>query len=317
MGIVIYRRANISLALKQNGFTTGVNLYIWYGYISDTTKQDDFIVDASLIKEHMKIDLQEFDHLCIEIKTKYDIVDSMIEIGQMIFAKARSRLQLHEVIVENIYGDEVVIRNSCITIHKKFLYGLNSEGVVFFCNDNKRLRLYGLPFQRYTFTSNKNVTEKHLNEIMLNVGNNMQCFISRIDEASMVISTFYKQESVPQYITFCIIEHIAHQLPNVSASIKCNRLHGHTYRCYVTVNNTYKTPLTSELVFSIGETVRTYLRKAFELKNLSVTSVENVARYLSENLCNEYNIAFIELSETPNIKVRLSIEKGIGGEIYD
>ena len=88
---LIYRRDNISIALKQNEVTTGCNLYIWYGYIDNASKQRDFIVDASVIKEDMKKDLQEYDHICFNVHESNDIVDSMIEIGQMIFKKAMSR----------------------------------------------------------------------------------------------------------------------------------------------------------------------------------------------------------------------------------
>lgn len=314
MKLIIYRRDNISLALRHNGITTGVNLYIWYGYASSESKRDDLIVDAALIKEDMRVDLRDFDHVCIDINRAYDIVDSMIEIGQKIFTQAMARTSLYEIILEDIYGDEVVIRDGYATVHKRFLYNSRDEGTVFSCNDSKRQRLFGIPFREFTFTSNENITEESLNHIMMNANNNMQYQISSTDEASAIISTFNGQESIPQYITFCITEHIAHQLPDLSVLGKCSRLHGHTYRCYVAVNNAHKLPVTSELVSTIGESVRTHIRKAFEDGNLSVTSTENIIRYLSEKLCDDYDVAFIELSETPNIKARLFIGNGICGE---
>lgn len=312
---LIYRRYNISIALKQNEVILGCNLYIWYGYIDNEPKQRDFIVDASVIKEDMKNDLQEYDHICFDVHENNDIVDSMIEIGQMIFKKAMSHPLMDEIIVENIYGDKVIIQNNRVIIHKRYLHNLLGNYAVFSCNDKQRHSLYGLPFQNFILTCKENITEKELQQLMANENNSMRYYVTYKDEASSVTLTYYRKESVPEYITFCCIEQMAHQLPNLSISGKCGRLHGHTYRCYAAIRNGNKMPVTSEYIFSIGEKVRTYLKTAFDLRELSVTTTENVISYVAEKLCNEHELAFIELSETPNIKVRIYLEEATCGEI--
>lgn len=312
---LIYRRDNISIALKQNEVTLGCNLYIWYGYIDNDPKQQDFIVDASVIKEDMKNDLQEYDHICFGVHESNDIVDSMIEIGQMIFKKAMSHPLMDELIVEDIYGDKVIIENDRLTIHKRYLHNLLGGYAFFSCNDKQKQSLYGLPFQNFILTCKENISEKELQRLIVNENNSMWYYVTYRDEASSASLTFYRKESIPEYITYCCIEQMAHQLPNLSISGKCGRLHGHTYRCYAAIRNGNKMPVTSEYVSSIGEKVRTYLRTAFDLTELSVTTTENVISYIAEKLCNEHGLAFIELSETPNIKVRIYLEEETCGEI--
>ena len=51
------------------------------------------------------------------------------------------------------------------------------------------------------------------------------------------------------------------------------------------------------------------------MTEFSVTTTENVISYVAEKLCNEHELAFIELSETPNIKVRIYLEEETRGEI--
>lgn len=312
---LIYRKDNISIALKQNEVILGCNLYIWYGYIDNEPRQRDFIVDASVIKEDMKNDLSEYDHICFDVHESNDIVDSMIEIGQMIFKSARSHPLMAEIILEDIYGDEVIIQNNQLIIHKRYLHNLLDDYAIFSCNDKQRHSLYGLPFQTFILTCKENITEKELQQLMINKNNSMWFYVTSKDEASSTTLTYYRKESVPEYITFCCIEQMSHQLPNLSISGKCGRLHGHTYRCYATIRNCKKKPVTSEYIFSIGNKVRTYLRTAFDLKELFVTTTENVISYVAEKLCNEYELAFIELSETSNIKVRIYLEEAIRGEI--
>lgn len=308
---LIYRRDNISIALKQNELTNGCNLYIWYGYIDNEPKQHDFIADASVIKKDMKVDLQEYDHLCIDIHDINDIVDSMIQIGQMIFKKAMSHPLMDEIIVEDIYGDEVIIRSNQLIIHKKYLRNYIGDYAIFSCNDRQRHSLYGMPIQNFTFTCKENITEKQLQQLMNNVNNNMQYYVTRRDEASAATLSYYKKERIPQYVTFCCIEQTAHQL---TISGKCGRLHGHTYRCYATIKNGNRISITSEYVCSIGKKIRTYLRSAFDVGKLPATTTENVISYVAGKLCSEHELAFIELSETPNIKARIYVEETMYGE---
>lgn len=312
---LICRRDNISIAFKQNEFISGCNLYIWYGYIGNEPKQQELIVDASVIKEDMKVDLQDFDHLCIDVHDSSDIVDNMIEIGQMILKKAMSHSLIDEIIVEDIYGDEVVVRSNQLTIHKKYLHNLIGNHAVFSCNNRQRHCLYGVPFQNFTFTCKENITERELQQLLSNSNNRMQYYVTCRDEASSVNLTYYRKEGIPEYITFCCIEHMAHQLPNLLSSGKCGGLHGHTYRCYVTIKNSSRMSIASEYIYTTDEKIRTYLRAAFDLRELLVTTTENIISYLAEKLCNEYELAFIELSETPNIKARLYLEGSICGEI--
>lgn len=312
---LIYRRDNISIALKQNGFISGCNFYIWYGYSDKEAKQSDFIIDASVIKEDMKVDLQEFDHLYINVHDSNDIVDNMIQIGQMIFKKAMSHPLMDEIIVEDIYGDKVVIRDNQLIVHKIYLCNFIGDHVFFSCNNGKRHSLYGLPFQRFTFTCKENITEKQLQQIIDNINDSMHYYITCRDEVSDTALTYYKKESTPKYITVCCIEQMAHQLSNLAISEKCGKLHGHTYRCFAAIKNDNRMSLTSEYIFAISEKVKTYLRAAFELRELSVTTTENVISYVAGKLCNEYELAFIELSETPNIKARIYVEETMCGEI--
>lgn len=305
---LIYRRENISVALKQNGVTLGCNLYIWYGYIDNEPRQHDFIVDASVIKEDMKNDLQEYDHICFDVHESNDIVDCMIEIGQTIFKKAIFHPLMDEIIVEDIYGDKVIIQNDRMIIHKRYLHNLLSDYAVFSCNNEQIHSLYGLPFQTFILTCKENITEKELQELMINENNNICFYVTYKDEASSTNLTYHRKESIPEYITFCCIEQMAHQLPNLLISEKCGRLHGHTYRCYATIKNSNKKPVTSKYISSIGEKIRTYLRTAFDLKDFSITTTENVISYVAEKLCNEYELSFIELSETPNIKARIYLK---------
>lgn len=308
---LIYRRDNISIALKQNEFTNGCNLYIWYGYIDIGPKQHDFIVDASVIKEDMRVDLQEYDHLCIEIHDSNDIVDSMIQIGQMIYKKAMSHPLMDEIIVEDIYGDTVIIRSEQLIIHKKYLCNFTGDYVILACNDRQRSSLYGTPIQNFTFTCKENITEKQLKQLMNNINSNMQYYVTCRDEASATTLSYYKKERIPQYITFCCIEQAAHQL---AIPGKCGRLHGHTYCCYATIKNDNRIPVSSEYIFSVAKKVRTYLRAAFDVGKLSVPTTENVINYVAGKLCSEHDLAFIELSETPNIKARIYVEETIYGE---
>lgn len=312
---LIYRRDNISIALKQNEFTSGCNLYIWYGYIDNNSVKHDFIVDTSVIKEDMKADLREYDHLCIDVNDAYDIVDNMIEIGKMIFQKAMSHPLMNEIIVEDIYGDEVVIRNKQLIIHKKYLRNLIGDCAIFSCNDRQRYSLFGLKSQEFTCTCKENITEKQLQQLVRNEKNSMHYYVTCRDEAASVALTYYGKESMPEYITFCCIEHMAHQLPCISVSDKCGRLHGHTYRCYVAIKNCSRMTITSEYVYFMGKKIRSTLRTAFDLRKLSITTTENVISYVAEELCNEHELAFIELSETPNIKARIYVEETLCGEI--
>ena len=302
---MIYRRYNISLALKQNGFITGVNLWIWYGYADNKSKKYDFIAHTSVIKEDMKTDLKEYDHLCVEIHDSNDIVDSMIEIGKMVFKKASSHPLLYEIIVEDIYGDEVVVRNNQLVVNKKYLYNRSSNQVVFFCRDRQRRSLYGLPFESYIFTGKANITEKQLQKFMNHANNDMQYYVSNEDYVSSTVLTHNQKGGTPEYITVCCIDHIAHQLPKISISGKCAQLHGHTYRCYATIENSDKVSVTSEYICSIGEKVRNYLRCAFGFGGLKATTAENIIWYIADKLRYEHEVTFLELSETPNIKARI------------
>lgn len=312
---LIYRRDNISIALKQNELTFGCNLNIWYGYIDNSSKKNNFIVDASVIKEDMRNDLQEYDHICFDVNKNNDIVDSMIDIGQMIFKKAMSHQLMSEIILEDIYGDKVIIQKDRLIIHKAYLHNLLSNYAVFSCYGKPRHVLYGLPFHSFILTCHENITEKELQQLLMANVNNMQYYITYKDEASSVALTYYRKERAPEYITICCIEHLAHQLPDLSLSEKCGRLHGHAYCCYATIRNANKVSNTSEYVLSIGEKVRTYLRAAFNFGELSATTTENVISYVAEKLCNEYELTFIELSETPNIKARIYLEEATNGEI--
>ena len=312
---LIYRRDNISIALKQNEFTSGCNLYIWYGYIEKASKQQDFIIDTSMIKKDLKVDLQEFDHACIDVHDSNDIVDSMIEVGHMIFKKAMVHPLIDELIVEDLFGDKVVIRSNQVIIYKKYLYNLLSNYAIFSCNDSLKHNLYGLSVQNSIFTCKENITEKQLQQLISNDNNKMQYYITYIDEASSTALTYFRKESIPEYITFCCIEHIAHQLPNLSISEKCGRLHGHTYRCYATIKNGSRMPITAEYVSCVEKKIRTYLRTAFEFREISTTTTENIISYVADKICNEYELTFIELSETPNIKARIYIEESMRGEV--
>ena len=308
---LIYRRDNISIALKHKEFFTGCNLYIWYGYIGNKLRQGDFIVDASVIKEDMKVDLQEYDHSCIEIHDSNDIVDSMIQIGQMIFKKAMYHPLMDEIIVEDIYGDEVIIRSNQLIIHKKYLRNFLGDYVIFSCNDRQVHGLYGMLVQNFTFTCRENITEKQLQQLINSVDNNMQYYITCRDEASSTTLSYYKKESRPQYITLCCIEQATHQLSILG---KCGKLHGHTYCCLVTIKNSNRIPITSEYILSIDKKVRTYLRTAFDVGDFFGSTTENVINYVAEKLSTEHELAFIELSETPNIKARIYVEETMYGE---
>lgn len=44
------------------------------------------------------------------------------------------------------------------------------------------------------------------------------------------------------------------------------------------------------------------------------STTENVINYVAEKLSTEHELAFIELSETPNIKARIYVEETMYGE---
>lgn len=312
---IIYRRENISIAFKQNGFVSGCNLYIWYGYIDEQSKQCGLIIDTSIIKADMQDDLKDYDHFCIEVHNGNDIIDYMIEIGKMIFKRAKDHPLMHEIILSDIYGDEVIIRRSEMLVQKKCLYNLTNNKVVFCCNDSQRNIIYGLPFHTITLTYKENLNESQLRQLMCDEDSDIPYYVSYIDEPSSVSLTFFKKDCVPAYITICCIEQIAHKLSNVPVSQKCRRLHGHTYCCRVTIRNSSRIPITIEYVTLVSQKIRMYLKTAFNFGNLSATTIENIARYLEKKLCGDYEVAFIELFETSNIRTRIYMEDNIFGGI--
>ncbi len=303
---LIYRKDNISVAFKNSNGIKGCNLFIWYGYSEKETIQTDFIFDASLIKSDMKADLDEFDHHCFDIGDNEDIVDSMVVIGDMIYAKAMSHILLDEIIIEDIYGDTVVIRADSKIIQKKYLFNSFDKDFFFVCNDENRHCLFGLPFKEYTITCPHNITIDEMYRIIAKKHSPEWYYISDTDAASSVSLTYFKEESSPKIITIRCIEQQAHQINNKSLSDKCQRLHGHTYQCCVSVNNSSMSIVTQDYVIALGERIRNHLRNALN-SNTLITTTENIAKYICSSLEKDYKIVLIELWETPNIKTRIYI----------
>ncbi len=302
---VIYRRYGISIAYTDGQTYSGSNFSVWYGYSNSRIDCHDMIIDAGIIKQDMKADLSSFDHTCLTVSDSQNIWHVMSEIGNMIFQNAiqNRRILLAEIIIENCYGDYVTIDSRGITITNMFLRDKNSNEVFFLADNVSRINLLGREISLAAVAYKMSISRKELHNILTEkkyltqIPNQPWICVSSIDLATNIITSTVLGSNTGQYHTITCVEHFAHQLP--ISNRKCNHLHGHSYSCRVTVR--VRTDEENRLV-KLDGTVRRLLKNAFA-GECEVSTCENVVDFLSESLCSSYEVLWIELKETDNIKV--------------
>lgn len=304
--VVVFRRDSISIAYTDGQTYSGSNFDVWYGYSNGSRNCSNMIINADIIKQEMKVDLLPFDHTCITVKNAQDIWHVMAEVGSKIFQKAiaRNRKLLTEVVVENCYGDSVVVNRKGVSITCKFLRDKETNEV-FFLYNNTRNGLFGRNLSIELLSCKMPISGVKLYDV-LSVKSysaqepHRQCIaISNINIATNIMtSTVYKPVTYHCYTITCV-EHFAHQLLMPGESSKCSNLHGHSYICRITVQISNNQ---SVLLTELDCTTRRLLKSAFA-GACGITTCENIVNFLSLELSKIYKVLRIELKETDNIKV--------------
>ena len=307
MTCILYRKSSISLAFQTNTILRGCNLFIWYGF-SDNNQQKDIIIDAKTIKEYLKADLAQFDHTCITAESADDIVSSMVFLGRKIYNDACKRNNFAQLIVENEYGDIVMISNQRTVIHKHFIF--SNEGAFFSCSSDNPFSFFGANPKHYILSSTTNFTNKQLNDLLDGSNNNHSVEITCIDDVTSTAITFQgnARELPVRFSVSCRGQypHQIHELPSIE---KCSRMHGHTYKCCVSAFNSKDVISVNNFIKALGRSIVDALNEAFLLGRVQQATVESVARYIAITLSQSYKLAFVELTETPNIMARITFNE--------
>ena len=307
MTCILYRKSSISLAFQTNSFLRGCNLFVWYGF-TDANHQKDIIIDATIIKEYLKTDLAKFDHTCFSTESVDDIVSFMVFLGRKIYNEACTRKSFIQLVVENEYGDIVVFSHNHIEIHKHFVR--SNEGAYFSYSSNNPFALLGAMPKHCVISSTTNFTDKQLNDLLNGNDNNICIDITFIDDVTSTATTF-KGNDLGWPIRFSVScrGQFAHQIVDIASSEKCNRLHGHTYKCCVSAFSTKDISSANHFIKTLGRSVDDALNEAFMPDRVSQNTVENVARFIANRLSQSYKLAFVELAETPNIMARITFDE--------
>lgn len=281
----------------------GSNLFIWYGF-TDNRIGNDFIIDATTIKHLMEKDLSCYDHVCVSIDKADDIISLMIELGKRLYATACHHQLFSNLIVENEYGDSVIISNATSLIHKHFI---QANGIAkFTCSNVSPFDFFCKDPRHGIISSTLNFSNIDLNKILNQECEDNSFFITDIDDISGTALTYKGGiRDIPQYYSVSCIRQHAHQLIDLQESEKCHNLHGHTYKCWVSVENRQCKRITDEQINKLGTSILYALEASFQIENLRQTTLENIIDYMGQLLSLDYEIAYIELTETPNIKARI------------
>lgn len=303
---ILYRKSSISVAFQTNAILRGCNLFIWYGF-SDNHQQKDIIIDAAIIKDYLNEDLSRFDHSCISVDSADDIVSCMLILGRIIYDDACKRNNFAQLIVENEYGDYVVILDQRVVIHKRVIF--SDQEACFTNTSNSLFSFLGSRPKHCMLSSATNFTNKQLNELLYASQNDKDVDITYIDEVTSTAITFTGSSlGRPSKFSVCCRAQYTHQIAGIPSSEKCSHLHGHTYKCCVCVFNSSDVANTDSFMKAIGQSTVLALDEAFLLKYVQQTTVENVARYLACKLSQSYKLAFVELAETSNIMARITFD---------
>ena len=310
--IIIYRREHISVAYTDNIFTSGSNFYIWYG-IEQKTSNFDYIIDANEIKQWMKSELDRFDHHCLNVSNHNSLISIMTEIGKEIFNNSiiHKHIKVSEVIIENCYGDKVKISNNNIVIERKFLYNVESNNVVFVSDTFNHL-LYSKKDRPFFVEYEPIINEQDIGKQIVKMFKQEKLqfnapiiSLSEANEFTSVNSAWYRNydNSAIEANIFSYIGHFSHDLSMVMPNKKCARLHGHSYVCKIGIPLTRVVKDKNSYYSKIMEEICLSFHKAFQ--NCNILTSENLIRFLFKSLNSKYNLIYIELKETDNIKVIL------------
>ena len=306
MTCVLYRKSSISLAFQTNTILRGCNLFIWYGF-SDNDQQKNIIIDAAIIKKYLKTDLAQFDHTCISVDSADDIVSSMVYLGRMIFNNACKHDNFVQLLVENEYGDMVVFSSQRVIIHKHFIR--SNEGTCFFYSSDNPFSFLGTNPKHCVISSTTNYSNKELSDLLNGSHINRNVDITCIDDVTLTAITFQGDTiGIPIRFSVSCRGQYAHQISGLPSYEKCSHLHGHTYKCRVSVFNSEEVTSANNFIKTLGHLIVALLNEAFLLGGDQQTTVENVARYIAGRLSQSYKLEFVELTETPNIMVRISFD---------
>lgn len=299
MTCILYRKSSISLAFQTNSILRGCNLSIWYGF-SDNNQHEDIIIDASIIKKYLTADLAQFDHSCVYVDSADDLVSSMIILGKKLYVGACQYPNFIQLCVENEYGDIVVISRNRVVVHKQFVRF--DEGACFCCTTDNLFSYLGTSCTRCVLSSVKNYTNEQLNNLLKGSLQDCCAEITCFDDVTSTAMTYQGNNlRLLLRVSVSCIKQFAHKIDGLPSSEKCGHLHGHTYKCRASAIISPDEVNVNLFIKSFGALLVTTLNDTFLSGAVQQSTVENAVRYIAKRLSTSHKLAFVELSETPNI----------------